>query len=507
MSEPNVPTEVAATADTLHAISNAAKLAGSLVGTWGIALVVRFYMPRHLGPDRFGAFTYADSLTATCAVLLSLGIDTHIRAKVSVKPEIASNFFGSLLALRLAIAAATVAFLFGLMAIDHRSTEMHVTVFVLALYQLMLTLNNSFTALLHAVGKVDGLSVLSVVMKVVWALGTVVGLIAGVPLWALALAYLVTEALRSAVLFGLCRSHLGLVLRMDWPAAREALLASLPFFIGSAATIAYSRLDANLLAAFVGEKEVGYYGAATTVASLSMLLSPMLGWVLMPLLSRAAARSPEEFAQKLLSATGFLIGLAFPVSLFLFIAADDLVRLLLGPAFQPSAAALRMQAWTFVLTYAAMISASALIALDKGWTSTWISVAGLVVNAGLNLIMIRPVMHWLGDAPGSGGIACSAVALFTEVVVVVLMTNATGIVIAGRRSLVQFGKALALSALILGLDRVLTPLGLVRFPIEGACYVALAWLSGAIEVGLMLDLFRRALRRRAGKALLRGPLE
>ena len=53
---------------------NAIKLGGSLVVTWGIALIARLYIPRHLGPERFGILKFADAFTATAFVVMGLGL-------------------------------------------------------------------------------------------------------------------------------------------------------------------------------------------------------------------------------------------------------------------------------------------------------------------------------------------------------------------------------------------------------------------------------------------------
>ncbi len=42
--------------DTRTALVNAMKLSASLGVTWTIGLLVRFWLPRHLGPEQFGDF-------------------------------------------------------------------------------------------------------------------------------------------------------------------------------------------------------------------------------------------------------------------------------------------------------------------------------------------------------------------------------------------------------------------------------------------------------------------
>jgi hypothetical protein len=58
--------------DTRVALRNAATLAVSLVGTWTVGLIVRLWLPRHLGPENFGLLSFAEGLAST--VLGSAGL-------------------------------------------------------------------------------------------------------------------------------------------------------------------------------------------------------------------------------------------------------------------------------------------------------------------------------------------------------------------------------------------------------------------------------------------------
>ena len=56
--------------DTQLAARNLLQLGASLFFTWGIALGMRFLLPRYLGPDRFGTLSFADAFAATFFVAL-----------------------------------------------------------------------------------------------------------------------------------------------------------------------------------------------------------------------------------------------------------------------------------------------------------------------------------------------------------------------------------------------------------------------------------------------------
>src|SRR5262249_39014383 len=95
--------------DTKVALRNAVKLTLSLIATWSIGLVVRFWLPRHLGPESFGLLSFADGLAATVLGLATLGMDTYIQKEIPIRPASASGFFGGSLLLRTALSALLIA--------------------------------------------------------------------------------------------------------------------------------------------------------------------------------------------------------------------------------------------------------------------------------------------------------------------------------------------------------------------------------------------------------------
>src|SRR5262245_44166244 len=78
--------------DVGTALRNALKLGSSLFATWTVALLLRFLLPRFLGPEQFGTFNFSDNFSATYFTLLGLGVDTYIQKEMPVRPQHASDF-------------------------------------------------------------------------------------------------------------------------------------------------------------------------------------------------------------------------------------------------------------------------------------------------------------------------------------------------------------------------------------------------------------------------------
>jgi O-antigen/teichoic acid export membrane protein len=483
--------------DALLAAKNAAKLGGSLLFTWGIALGVRLALPRYLGPDAFGAVNFSDAFASTAFVLIGLGLDTYIRKEVSVRPEVASDFFAGVTLLRVGLAALLFGGMQLFLQVSGRPPETWILVHLSGLAAFFFTLNQSFGALLHARGTVDGLSVLNIVSKVLWGGGTLATVVLGLPLWCVPAAVALSEALKALGSWYLVQKHLHLRAVTRWPAVKLALLGSAPMFVNTAAHTIYSKLDVSLLALVAGDREVAWYGASSLISGLALMVTPMIGWVLMPLFARARARSQEEYLQVMRRSLELVLTVALPTALFLALGAREWVLLLYGPAYEPATASLQVLAPVFPLTYVAILSANSLIINERAWSQALVSLSGLVVNPFFNWLLIERCLLAFGE--GGAGVGAAVAQVGTEVVVTVLMVALMGVRAFDRRSLSMLGRTLAVSLAVWLLDRSVQGLlhPAVRLGLDGVVYTALVFATGALRHRELLDFARSAFRSKS----------
>jgi O-antigen/teichoic acid export membrane protein len=490
-------------AEIFLAVRNALKLGASLVCTWGIALAVKLIVPRYLGPDSFGELTFADGFTATFFVALTLGIDLYIRREVSVRLEHATEFFGGVLAVRVAIAAALFVSMAVLMHVTHRPAPVRALVYLFGVAQFFISINATLSAILHSASRVDGLSIIAAITKLGWAAGCAAAICFGTGLWLFPAALLAGEVVECAVLYRLARRHAHLRLRLDWHATRRALSAAFPFYLSAAAYLAYSRIDVSLLEVLANDREVGFYGAAQTFSSLTMALTPLLAWVYMPLLARAVARSREEFYELLRRELEYTLVAAIPLSAAIALGADLWVSLAFGERFAPAAHALRFLGPMAAVTYVAFVVAACATLLDRGWRLTLISVLGLPVNVALNLVLIPFGLRMLGRE-GGGGAGAALASLGTELFVAAAMLATIGRDALDRRVLATTCKMLGVCAFTSVVDVSLSSLAPARrVALDALVFVGLAIALRAVDAQSIVRLVRAALveRKRSASAV------
>jgi O-antigen/teichoic acid export membrane protein len=480
------------------AIRNAFKLGTSLVFTWGIALAIRLLVPRHLGPVRFGTLSFADGFTTAFFIVLNVGADAYIRKDVAVRPDHASDFFGGMVVIRVAMAILALAAMAVVLRATGKPGDLQGLVLLYGITQFFVTSNATLSALLHAKGRVGAMSVLAVATKVIWAVGVLAAMGTNSGLCAYAASYLASESVETFVLYGLARRHLGLEFRVDGPATRAMLLGSLPYSLILLAQTAYAKLDISLLEFMGKSEEVGWYGAAQTVAGLTLLATPLIGWVLMPMFARAASRSRAELDEQLRRSLELILVVAIPVSLAINLGAEFWTKLVFGEAYAPAAPALRVLATMFVLMYVSIIYAQAIVMLERAWTLVWISLGGLLVNVALNLALIRISIRVFG--PGGGGTGCSIAMLGTEIFMACNLMASVGKAAFDRRNSLAIGKSLAACAVVAVLDWRFRSIGVARLALDACLYAAIVLGTGAVRLGEIVGVVREAARAKVERA-------
>ncbi len=471
---------------------NAVTLGSSLILTWGVAFLVRFQLPRYLGPELFGAFNFADAFSAAFFALADLGVDMYIIREVSLRPKHASDFVGGMLVARLCAASVLLLAMWVTLNASARPVIVQQAVLVFGLAQLAVINNNSLAALLQASTNIGRLAVANVLSKVLWGVGLAAVIVMKGSLPLLVLPLLFSELIKTAILLPVLRSAAQVQFRVRVAETKRVLQASVPYFINTGAVIVGARLTVAALE-FVSsdEREVGWYGAAANLAGLAMLLSPLIGWVMMPLLARARERSEREAYAILRRAIEVLMVVIIPVTLFIWLAAEDVVRLAFGDRFIESAASLRVLAFDFMPMYLSIIASTVLILNGRHWAVTATSIVAILARAAL----IGPLAELGGIWLGVGGVAVGAA--LTEVIGISL-TAVVALYMCGRdsvdrRSVLAIAKSLSIGLVVVVLDFWIRPIGPIRLLADMGSYALLAFVIRVVtpaDVRRLLDIVR-----------------
>ncbi len=486
-SEPPAPADPAPSEDdagaqasqreTRLAAKNGAKLMLSMGATLTVAFVIRFWLPRSLGPATFGQFHFAEAFCEALYLFTALGVADYIGKEVSTRTEHASEFFGGMVLVRAVLSVLLCGLMFPILWLIGKGRLEMTLCFILAGWQVALIANQTFSALLNAKGEVDELALVRVASKIVWGLGIGSCLLFYRDVRWVAVWFLVGEAIQTPVLFAVARRRLRLRFRVDLGVTKMVLLGSVPYFVNFVATRIYDRIDVQMLSVMTDDKEVGYYGAAANLALGGILFLPVLNAVVLPMGARIGQASRDELNRVMRAAVRGALVIGSLVTVMLWLHAESGTTLIFGDRYENAVPSLRMLSFLFPLTYMAVLGSMHLVQVDKVWSVTKISLFGLVLNPVLNVFFIPWFAALYGE--GGGGLAAATTSVLSELVAAALMLYALGRAGVDKHLFVTIGSCATLGALLLGLHVfVLFPLDLWAVPVE-----VLAFLLGAFFLG------------------------
>ncbi len=282
---------------------------------------------------------------------------------------------------------------------------------------------------------------------------------------------------------------------MTW----SVIVKAAPFYVSTISTTIYNKIDMTILAVKASDREVGWYGSATSLAGLTLLLTPLISWVMMPLFARAAAVSEEELCSMVRRALELILALTIPVALMMALGSHLWVTVLFGSAFAPASKALAILAPVFVAMY---VSVALLVRARDA--EPHLDADGDLRDGHRGEPRAEPPAHRSRAALVRAGRRRRSVrsrharygALRADAHAV-----HDGTADARPRLLGMLGKTLVAVAATVLLDSLLRDhLGPVRLVLDAGFYVGFVLATRAVDVREMIEWIRMALKNREEKA-------
>jgi O-antigen/teichoic acid export membrane protein len=265
---------------------------------------------------------------------------------------------------------------------------------------------DSLEAVLVAYQRMKLLGGLSVMAAVVGTFAGVAVLWSGLGARGLFAAHVAVEASFVIVTASLIwRRIVRFRLRLDAAVMKGLIMAGLPFLAAFLLGFMDSRVDILMLSLVKGPLDstlaIGYYGPAHTILMAAMLLPKSLNQVLVPVVSQkiyveqAAVREIVEKATKLV-----ILTVSFPIILLTTLFSEQIVAILLGSQYGPTAQALVILGWAYGLHALNIPSHSVLGSMKEMRHFLPLLAGSFVLNITLNFFLI-PRYSYIGAAMGS----------------------------------------------------------------------------------------------------------
>ena len=166
--------------------------------------------------------------------------------------------------------------------------------------------------------------------------------------------------------------------------AREAA----PLGVAVVAAALYFHMDTIMLRPLRGEEEVARYAAAYRLMTVGLMVPALFMQVLFPVLARCQARSTELLKIVLVRCTFYMAMIGGAAATLLLVLAPDLLGLAFGAGYRDAAPPLRILALAMLSIFLCYPHSMSLIACGRAASFTRITLAALLLNLLLNLLLI-----------------------------------------------------------------------------------------------------------------------
>lgn len=364
-----------------NAARGAAAMIGARVGGTLLSLVATAVLARFVAPSDFGTVAMVTSVLALARALEEVGFGEAMVQRERIADAQVSALFWLNATTGLLL---TIGFLASAPLIGGFYERPDLVPIALALAPLFLlsALGGQHRAWMRRHFRFRALALAQTTGVAAGAIAGIAAALAGAGLWSLVAQQLAGGAGLLAA------SWIGSGFRPSRP-ARVAGMRPLVAFGSQLALsqmlVALTRnVDSILIGRFVGAAALGAYDRAFQLMSLpGTQLNQPLGAAVIPALSRLQ-HDPEGYRALYRRAVGGAAAIAFPVSVFLGVAAPAIVGVLLGPAWSESAVLLRVLAPTALLV--SLNVASGWVYQSLGRTGTqlaWTVFAAIVTIASM----------------------------------------------------------------------------------------------------------------------------
>lgn len=394
---------------------NTAFLFAGQILTWALTMVFTFYVPRRVGTTEWGALTSATAITTMASTVFALGIGTVMVRDMARDFTKAPAMIGTAIAARLVLSIPCLLLIVVVVQLGHYSVLTQQVIYVLAIGMLLQLLTGPFQAGFQAAERMHYNSLSDVISKGIVSFVSVAVILAGFDI----VGVVVVSASAALIVLGLNLywwRRVGKVsYRLDLKLMRYLVVGGLPFFATGIFLTIYLYVDSVMLSFMAPLPVVGLYGAPTKLFTTLLFLPVIFSTALFPALTRAYKVNPSEMVSLARKSFNLLTALSLPVAVGGMLLASQIIFLLYGKQYAPSAPIMVVLAATLVPTYLNILVNQFLVATDRQIAWTKVMAAACVLNPLLNYFLIG----YFQRTTGNGGFGAAIALLTTEMLMTV----------------------------------------------------------------------------------------
>jgi len=348
------------------------------------AVAIRLITVR-LGPTNYGLFVIALTFVGSVMLLTDLGITSITGRDIARSPKDAADVLGQNLGLRLVLSSVLIPILIFVGVALYKAPSLRWSIALIALslpFNALLTISLSYYVSSIRNYVAAGITLLQ---QVIFVAGVVISLTNGFGIIGCSMSCLISTAASGLIAFFVVRRELLFKPLFNLRRWRQILILSASLGAIQIINLLYLKADTLLLSKMASARAVGLYGVAYNFTSFILVVPTLIATSVMPLL---ATSSGDRFALLLrrMEQSLAVLGVVAVMTTVLF--APQAITILSGRHFLGAAPSLRLLALSCFFSYLCTALGYAAVACNRHHRMIFVSAVGLVLNVGLNLLLI-----------------------------------------------------------------------------------------------------------------------
>lgn len=378
---------------------NTASMMLASVGQKIISLTYFTIIARTLGAELTGMYTAALAMTTIFVVFVDLGFTNVFIREAAKQRDKLQSYLSNVLFAKIffgILSYAAMAITLQLLGFDK---EFQMLVFLSGVTMLFDSLHLSIYGALRAIGNLLYESVALVGSQLITLVLGTTFLFFNLPLIFLIAAFTIASACNVLYASIVAYRVYGLHIRPQYTATvfKHIGNIAIPFAFAAIFGRIYSYVDVILLKKLATDLEVGLYSTPSKISFAFQFIPLALIAALYPRFSEYYAHNRERLARVFEQSMKFLLVIAVPISVGMFVLAEDIIIFVFSDKFAGSIAPLKILVISLAFSFLSFPIGAFLNACNKQTMQTIITGFVLVVNVVANMMLI-PAFGAVGAA-------------------------------------------------------------------------------------------------------------
>lgn len=392
-------------------VKNILSLFASQLNIAILSLILSIYIARVLGDNALGKYSFIIAFPRLFLVLLDLGYETLLIRNVSRKKSLASEYLGNILGFRLLLIPIILTLIVIVINIMGYPNDTKYLVYLFSIYFVLLSVSSVFRVTFRAFEKMEfeaGINIFTAFLRIPMSLFF---LHIGYSLIEIGYIFIFSAIIEIIISYLLCKKIIVKPeVRIDLLFVKNTIKFALPLALVSIFGLIFVKIDTVMLSYMKGDDVVGWYNAAYNLTQGFSAIPILLMNVLLPLLSYYYIYSKQSLKKGYEKSFKFLFYLGLPLSIGIFMIADNIIYFFYGLEFINSIIALKILAWDILLKFLYLCTSFVLISINRQKQMTIIVISTAMLNIFLNLLLI----------PGYSYIGSGIATLITEIFLLIM---------------------------------------------------------------------------------------